>query len=152
MIGSQGSVVRTHGNCFSLLAHPHTQRVFIIASLCICPFFTQQLSILSLSWLLPFTELQLVCGVSWAISHPDALLLFSCSVMSDSVTPWTAACQASFCDPMDCSILGFPALHHLPELAQTTSIELVMSSSHLILCHPPSPPAFNLSQHQGLFQ
>ena len=28
--------------------------------------------------------------------------------------------------------------------------ELVMSSSHLILCHPPSPPALNPSQHQGL--
>ena len=31
------------------------------------------------------------------------------------------------------------------------SIELVMPSNHLILCHPsPSLPAFNLSQHQGL--
>ena len=27
-----------------------------------------------------------------------------------------------------------------------------MPSNHLILCHPLSPPAFNLSQHQGLFQ
>ena len=32
------------------------------------------------------------------------------------------------------------------------SIELVMPSSHLILCHPLIPPAFNLSQHQDLFQ
>ena len=31
------------------------------------------------------------------------------------------------------------------------SIKLVMPSNHLILCHPPSPPAFNLSQHQALF-
>ena len=30
------------------------------------------------------------------------------------------------------------------------SIESVMPSNHLILCHPSSPPAFNLSQHQGL--
>ena len=52
------------------------------------------------------------------------------------MTLWTAACQASLCDPMDCSILGFPAFHRLPELAQTMSIELVISSSHLILCHP----------------
>ena len=32
------------------------------------------------------------------------------------------------------------------------SIELVMPSSHLILPSFPSPPALNLSQHQGLFK
>ena len=32
------------------------------------------------------------------------------------------------------------------------SIELVMPSSHLILCLSPSPPALSLSQHQGLFK
>ena len=37
---------------------------------------------------------------------------------------------------MDCSTPGFPVLHHLPELAQTYSIESVMPSNHLILCHP----------------
>ena len=31
---------------------------------------------------------------------------------------------------------GFPVLHHLPELAQTQSIEFVMLSNQLILCHP----------------
>ena len=30
---------------------------------------------------------------------------------------------------------NFPVLHHLPELAQTPSIELVLPSNHLILCH-----------------
>ena len=56
------------------------------------------------------------------------------------------------CNPMDCSMPGFPVHHHLPELAQT----LVHQFSHAIqLSHPlssPSPPAFNLSQHQSLFQ
>ena len=37
---------------------------------------------------------------------------------------------------MDCSTPGFPVLHHLPELAQLMSIELVMPSIHLILCCP----------------
>ena len=37
---------------------------------------------------------------------------------------------------MDCSMLGFPALHYLPEFAQLMSMELVMPSNHLILCHP----------------
>ena len=37
-------------------------------------------------------------------------------------------------------------------LLKLMSIESVMSSNHFILCCPPSPPALNLSQHQGLFQ
>ena len=41
-------------------------------------------------------------------------------------------------------------------LLRIMSLESAMPSNHLILCrHPlssPSPPAFNLSQHQGLFQ
>ena len=32
------------------------------------------------------------------------------------------------------------------------SIELVMSSNHLILCQPSSPPTLSLSWHQSLFQ
>ena len=35
---------------------------------------------------------------------------------------------------MDCSMPGFPVLHHLSELAQTMSIESVMPSNHLVLC------------------
>ena len=54
---------------------------------------------------------------------------------------------------MDCSMPGFPVRHKLQEPAQTVSIELVMPSNHLILCYlSPSPPAFTLSQLQGLFQ
>ena len=55
-------------------------------------------------------------------------------------TPWTAARQASL------SITNSRSLHKL------MSIESVMPSNHLILCHSPSPPASNLSQHQSLFQ
>ena len=35
---------------------------------------------------------------------------------------------------MDCSTPGFPVHHQLPELAQTQSIESVISSNYLILC------------------
>ena len=53
---------------------------------------------------------------------------------------------------MDCSILGFPVLHHLLEFAQTHVhwVGVVIQPSHPL--SSPSPPAFNLSQHQGLFQ
>ena len=58
----------------------------------------------------------------------------------------------TLCDPMDCSTPGFPVLHSLLEFAQT-HVHLVgdaIQPSHPLL--PPSPPAFNLSQLQGLFQ
>ena len=47
---------------------------------------------------------------------------------------------------------GFPVLHYLVELAQTHVhwVGDVTQPFHPRL--PPSPPAFNLSQHQGLFQ
>ena len=39
-------------------------------------------------------------------------------------------------DPMDCSTPGLPVRHQLPELLRLTSIESVIPSNHLILCHP----------------
>ena len=54
----------------------------------------------------------------------------------------------TLCDPMDCSMPGFLILHHLPELAQT---HVHWVSDAIQTSHPlssPSPPAFNLSQHQ----
>ena len=41
------------------------------------------------------------------------------------------------CNPMDCSTPGFPALHHLPELAQTHVHRL---GDAIQLSHPLSPP------------
>ena len=74
--------------------------------------------------------------------RPGTLLYCCCSVAQSCPT---------LCDPVDCSTPGFPVLHHLPELAQTH----VHGVSAIQPSHPlssPSPPAFNLSQHQGLFQ
>ena len=42
----------------------------------------------------------------------------------------------TLCHPMDGSTPGFPVLHHLLELLKLMSIESVMPSKHLILCHP----------------
>ena len=56
------------------------------------------------------------------------------------------------CDPMDCSIPGFPVLHYLLELAQIHVREV---SNAIQPSHPlssPSPPALILPQHQGVFQ
>ena len=42
----------------------------------------------------------------------------------------------SLCDPMDCSTPGLPVHHQLWELLELMSIESVMPSNHVILCHP----------------
>ena len=57
----------------------------------------------------------------------------------------------TLCDPMDCSMPGFPVHHQFPELTQTHVHQV---SNTIQQSHPPSPspPTFNLSQHQGLFQ
>ena len=68
------------------------------------------------------------------------MLLFSvCSVMSD------------FLQPHGCSMQSFPVLHHLLELAQTHVhwVGDAIQSSHPLWS--PYPPAFNLSQREGLF-
>ena len=54
------------------------------------------------------------------------------------------------CDPMDCSTPGLP-VHH-PAFTQTHVhwVGDAIQPSHPL--SSPSPPVFNLSQHQGLFQ
>ena len=42
----------------------------------------------------------------------------------------------TLCNPINCSTPGFPVLHYLLEFTQTHSIESVMPSNPLILCHP----------------
>ena len=51
---------------------------------------------------------------------------------------------------MDCSMTGLPVHHQLPELAQTHIhwVGDAIQPTHPLLS--PSPPTFNLSQHQGL--
>ena len=57
----------------------------------------------------------------------------------------------TFCNPMECSPPGSSVLHYLPEFAQSHvhGVSDAIQPSHPL--SPPSP-AFNLSQHQGLFQ
>ena len=58
----------------------------------------------------------------------------------------------TLCDPTDCSTPGLPVHHQLSEFTHT---HVHWVSDVIQLSHPlssPSLPAFNLSQHQGLFQ
>ena len=80
---------------------------------------------------------------------------FDCtdSFMGVSVqfSSFTQSCPA-LRNSMNCSTPGFPVHHQLLELAQTHVHQV---SDAIQPSHPlssPSPPAFNLSQHQDLFQ
>ena len=93
-----------------------------------------------LAWEIPRTE------------EPDRLL----SMLSSQLSLHTVSSIAQLCvtlwDPMDYSTPRFPVHHHLPELAQT---RVHQAGDAIQPSHPlssPFPPAFNLSQHQGLFQ
>ena len=58
----------------------------------------------------------------------------------------------TLCDSMDCSTPGLPVHHQLLEFIQT---HVHRVGDAIQPPHPlssPSPPTFNLSQHQGLFQ
>ena len=58
----------------------------------------------------------------------------------------------TLCDPMNCSTPGLLVHHQLPESTQT---HVHWVSDAIQLSHPQSsssPPALNLSQHQGLFK
>jgi len=52
---------------------------------------------------------------------------------------------------MNGSTAGFPVLHSLPEFAQA-HVHWVGDVIQKLILSSPSPPALNLSQHQGLFQ
>ena len=70
------------------------------------------------------------------------------SVQFSSVAQWCL----TLCDPMDCSMPGFPVHNQPLELVQTHVHQFgdAIQTSHPL--SSPSPPAFNLSQHQDLFQ
>ena len=58
----------------------------------------------------------------------------------------------TLCDPMNCSKPGLPVYHQLLESTQTYvhRVSDAIQPSHPL--SSPSPPALNLSQHQGLFK
>ena len=85
------------------------------------------------------TQLSDWTELRWRIDLCQFSSIQSLSHVQLFVTPWTAVRQASL------------SITNSQSLLKLMSITSVMSSNHLILSSP-SPPTFNLSQHQGLFQ
>ena len=74
------------------------------------------------------------------VDHKEGCAVFRSSLVSSSLQHHGLQCTS------------FPALHRLPEPTQTHVhwVDDVIQPSRPVLL--PSPPALNLSQHQGLFQ
>ena len=110
------------------------------------PSFTITLSLfklISIELVIPFNHLML--------SRPLASCPQYSQASGSQLSSVTQSCL-TLCDPMNCSTPDLPVHHQLPESTQThvhwvsDAIQTFHSLSSL------SPPAFNLSQHQGLFQ
>ena len=83
----------------------------------------------------------------WGMQRSESSSLLVVHFLSSVTQSWP-----TLCDPRDCSMLGLPVHHKLPELNQTHvhRVSDVIQTSHPL--SSPSPPAPCLSQHQGLFQ
>jgi len=85
-------------------------------------------------------------GINWEIG----IYIHTLPILRYQFSSVTQSCL-TLCDSMDCSAPGFPVHHQLLELFQTHVHwvgDAIQQSQPL---SSPSPPAFNLSQHQGLF-
>ena len=83
-----------------------------------------------------FTALKLLCALP---IHPHPHTPTSWQLLIFLLTPCyycsVTQLQLTLCDPMDCSTPVFPVLHYLWSLLKLISIESVITSNHLILCH-----------------
>ena len=75
-----------------------------------------------------------------------------CRIYKRMATYFRSVQSLSLYNPRDCNMPGLPGHHQLPESTQTHvhQVDDAIQSSHPLLS--PFPPAFNLSQHHGLFK
>ena len=78
----------------------------------------------------------------------------SLEILFTYVTQFSSVAQLcpTLCNPMDCSTPGLSLYHQLLESAKTHVYQVGDAIQPSQPLSSPSPPAFNLSQHQGLFQ
>ena len=105
------------------------------------------LSFTCLPELLRFISIESVMLSNYLILCQPLLLLPS---ISPSIRVFSN--ESTLCNPMNCSMSGFPVLHYLPKSAQTHVhwVDDAIQQSHPL--SPASPPALNLYWHQGLSQ
>ena len=96
-------------------------------------------------------------GIHWAFKlgiKNKRLIFCNCKYFKLQDIQFSSVPQScpTFCNPMNCSTSGLPVHHQIPESTQTHVhwVGDAIQPSHPL--SPPSPPALNLSQHQGLFK
>ena len=104
----------------------------------------------------------LYCMARWSLKMqtrtcpplPQTSFMDPSSLPVDVSVQFSSVAQScpTLCDPMDCSSPGLSVHHQLPEFTQTHVHRVgdAIQPSHSL--SSPSLPAFNLSQHQGLFK
>ena len=97
------------------------------------------------NWILQISLCSVVSNIS---------IFFSLIKSSNIYMIVPSVCKSclTLCDPMDCSTPGLPVHHQLPEFTQTHVHRISDAIQPSPPLSSPSPPALNLSQHQGLFQ
>ena len=98
---------------------------------------------------LPFPPPGDITWPRYLITYPTSVWQADCLPLCHLGSSSSSCCSVTQSCPtlwysMDCSTLGFPVHHQLPELAQT-HVHLAIQPSHPLWSH--STPAFNLSQH-----
>ena len=92
------------------------------------------------------------CPFQQSSSAPAALTLHStASEERTSVSQFSHSVVSNSLQPHGLQHARLQSITSSRSLLKLMSIKSVMPSNHLILCHSPSPSAFSLSQHQGLF-
>ena len=88
--------------------------------------------------------------VIWKPSEESSAVLHCWEVWLDSSVQFSRSVVSALCDPMNCSTPGLPVHHKHLEFTQTHAHRVgdAIQPSHPL--SSPSPPALNLSQHQGL--
>ena len=93
-------------------------------------------------------------GVAIMVNKRVWNAVLGCNLLTFSSVQFSSVAQScpTLCSPMNLSMPGLPVHHQLPEFTQT---HVYRVSDAIQPSHPlssPSPPTFNLSQHQSLFQ
>ena len=127
-----------------------SSKSFTVSSLC---FLTDFLSGWPVLWWKRVLKTPLLLCYCWLLLLRLLVFALYIEVLLFSVQ-FSSATQScpTLCYPMNCSTLGLPVHHQLPESTQTHVhwVGDVIQPSHPLSY--PSPPALNLSQHQGLFK
>ena len=111
------------------------------------------LTILQISLAISNVSLLLIIFIlCWSIADLQCCVSFRWTAKWLSYLLFVHSIVATLCNPMDCSTSGFLVLSCLPEFIQTHVHWVNDASQQSHALSPPSLPAPNLSQHQGLFQ